>query len=146
MKSRVQAIAIIAAALAAPGFAMAQSTSAAQSQSQPSAPWYERFTFGTQRGEGANAWVPRSEAKSTLRLSPQSNWGVTFGLDDQRRLPTTAGTDQRRASAGAFYELRPGFRVGGSVELPTNSETRRQQRSEAVQRTPSVKIESAFKF
>ena len=104
------------------------------------APWYERFTFGSELDSGVNAWSPRGEPKATIRLNPRSRWGVTFGMQEQSQRPL----DRRNGgtSAGAFYDLTPKVRVGGQVTLPENG----LNNDELTTRSPSVKVESAFRF
>jgi hypothetical protein len=112
------------------------------------APWYERFTFGSEVRDGANAWVPRGESRAAV-VDSRSRWGVTFGVSQEPRasLAPRAGQSTARTSAGAFYQVSPKVRVGGAVTLPEEqlgvSARRDQQRRT---REPGVKIESAVRF
>lgn len=134
---------------AAPAFAQAQRASAPQAAAPAQAPWYERFTFGSEFNAGANAWVPRGEPKASVKVSPRSNWGVTFGLDNsQQQRPLDRALARRSgATAGAFYDVAPNIRVGGAVVLPEQRrELSREPRRDDRQREPGVKVESAFRF
>jgi hypothetical protein len=111
------------------------------------APWYERFTFGSERGAGANAWLPRGEPRASLRVSPRSKWGVTFGLDSQAERPIDRALRANPATAGAFYDVSPNLRVGGAVTLPESTrDLARTRKREDAAREPGVKVESAFRF
>ncbi|MCE2889525.1 MAG: NtrZ family periplasmic regulatory protein [Hyphomonadaceae bacterium] len=112
------------------------------------APWYERFTFGSEVRDGANAWVPRGELKAAVKVDPRSRWGMTFGVQQD---PTTAltprnGQNSGRTLAGAFYQVSPKFRVGGEVVVPNEQLGVSQSRERSQRREPGVKVESAFKF
>ncbi len=110
------------------------------------APWYERFTFGSEVRDGANSWLPRGETRASAVVS--SRWGVTFGVNQEARaaLAPRAGESSGRASAGAFYQVSPKFRVGGAVTLPDEQLGVSQRRDERKSREPGVKIESAVRF
>jgi hypothetical protein len=111
------------------------------------APWYERFTFGSELRDGANAWVPRGESR-TAAIVESSRWGVTFGVNQEPRAPLAprAGQSTTRASAGAFYQVSPKFRVGGAVTIPDEQLGVSERRNEKKAREPGVKVESAFRF
>ena len=132
------AAAIFAILVMASGDTMAQTRNA---NSPSTAPWYERFTFGSEIDSGVNAWTPRGEPKATIRVSPRSRWGVTFGMQEESQRPLDRRNGQ--TSAGAFYDLTPKFRVGGQVVLPQDGAT---NRTDSRSRAPSVKVESAFRF
>ena len=112
------------------------------------APWYERFTFGSELRDGANAWVPRGELKAAVKVDPRSRWGVTFGVQQDlgSALLPRAGQNAGRTSAGAFYQISPKFRVGGEVVVPNEQLGVSQNRAQSQRREPGVKVESAFKF
>lgn len=111
---------------------------------QSTAPWYERFTFGSEFDTGVNAWTPRGEAKAIIKVSPKSKWGVTFGLQEQPKRPD----DLRKgsASAGAFYEFTKNLRIGGQVILPEETINPIKKQKNEKDRGPSVKVESSFRF
>jgi hypothetical protein len=137
-------------ALAASGPAFARETRPAQAapaQQSAQAPWYERFTFGSELRDGANAWVPRGEAR-TAAVVNSSRWGVTFGVNQEARpaLAPRAGQSAARASAGAFYQVSPKIRVGGAVTIPDEQLGVSQRREERKTREPGVKVESAIRF
>lgn len=144
----VGAVAVVAFASCGPAIAREQRATVATPAPQTAqAPWYERFTFGSELRDGANAWVPRGEATSAI-VDSRSRWGVTFGVNQEPRpaLAPRAGQGNARASAGAFYQVSPKIRVGGAVTLPDAElgvSTRRDQRRV---REPGVKIESAVRF
>jgi hypothetical protein len=144
----VGCVAGIAFASCSPVFAGDQRPATATPAPQTTqAPWYERFTFGSELRDGANAWVPRGESTSAV-VDSRSRWGVTFGVNQEPRaaLAPRTGQSTARASAGAFYQLSPKLRVGGAVTLPDDQlgvSTRRDQRRT---REPGVKIESAVRF
>lgn len=132
------AAAVFAIVFVAGGDAMAQ----ARNAGAPSpAPWYERFTFGSEIDAGVNAWTPRGEPKATIRVSPRSRWGVTFGMQEESQRPLDRRNGQ--TSAGAFYDLTPKFRLGGQVVLPQDGAA---NGADSRGRAPSVKVESAFRF
>lgn len=152
-KFLVKAFVIAGVAFSAAGTAHAgprqNQPAAAQpaAQSSPShvaAPWYERFTFGSEIDPGVNSWTPRGEPKASIRVSPRSRWGVTFGLQEQSQRPN----DQRngQASAGAFYDVSPKIRVGTQVVVPQGAYGASEQERNNPRSKPSVKIESAFRF
>jgi hypothetical protein len=144
--------AVVAACVLMGSVAQAQTQRApapAQTAGPAEAPWYERFTFGSEFSAGANAWAPRGEPKASVQVSPRSRWGVTFGLgtQSQRPIDPTLGRGNR-TTAGAFYQISPKFRVGGAVVLPeeTRAVTPQGRRTEEAKREPGVKVESAFRF
>jgi hypothetical protein len=140
-------VAIVAFAACTPAFARDSRTTAATPAPQTTqAPWYERFTFGSELRDGANAWVPRSESRTSAVVS--SRWGVTFGVNQEPRAALTprAGQSETRASAGAFYQVSPKFRVGGAVTIPDDQLSVSQRRDDKKAREPSVKVESAIRF
>ena len=112
------------------------------------APWYERFTFGSEVRDGANAWVPRGELKAAVKVDPRSRWGMTFGVqqDPPTALTPRNGQNSGRTLASAFYQISPKFRVGGEVVVPNEQLGVSQNRDRSQRREPGVKVESAFKF
>ncbi len=131
--------AIVSAVLFTAGGACAQQNNSDRS----TAPWYERFTFGSEFKSNANAWTPRGETKATIKVSPKSKWGVTFGMEVQPSNPTDFNKGQ--TSAGAFYDFTKNFRIGGQVVVPEpqfmpNDPNKKKKNS------PGVKVESAFRF
>lgn len=133
----------------APAFARDQrAVPANATASAPQAPWYERFTFGSELREGANAWVPRADTRTDVRIDSRSRWGVTFGVNQEPRaaLVPRPGQANTRASAGAFFQVSPKLRVGGAVTLPESELSINRRREDAKQREPGVKIESAVRF
>ena len=112
------------------------------------APWYERFTFGSELRDGANAWVPRGELKAAVKVDPRSRWGMTFGVQQDATTAFTPrnGQNSGRTLAGAFYQVSPKFRVGGEVVVPNEQLGVSQSRERSQRREPGVKVESAFKF
>jgi hypothetical protein len=145
----VGCVAAIACASATPAFARDQRPVAPAATPQTAqAPWYERFTFGSELREGANAWVPRGESTAAI-VDSRSRWGVTFGVSQEPRgaLAPRAGQPATRASAGAFYQVSPKVRVGGAVTLPEDQlGVSAQRRNPNRTREPGVKIESAVRF
>ena len=142
-------VAVAAFAVCAPAFARDTRPAAASPTVQaPQAPWYERFTFGSELRDGANAWVPRGEARTSAVVDSRSRWGVTFGVNQEARaaLAPRAGQSTARASAGAFYQISPQFRVGGAVTIPDDQLGVSQRREDKKQREPGVKVESAIRF
>jgi hypothetical protein len=150
VKASAVSVLVLASVACAAGSAQAQaarSVPAPQPASlQAAAPWYERFTFGTESGSGANAWTPRAEQRSTLRVAPNSRWGLTFGMDPDAVRPT----DPRgqRTSAGVSYDISPRVRVGTEVTLPArgdqDADVRRRGQPRAEE--PGVRVRSAFRF
>ena len=125
------------------GFAAFFVAGTACAQSKPAAaPWYERFTFGSEYDSGVNAWSPRGETKANVKVSPKSRWGVSFGMQQ----PKQSLSDRRngQTSAGAFYDVNKNIRVGGGVVIPDSA--LEQDKKDKNKRGPSVKIESAFRF
>jgi hypothetical protein len=119
----------------------------AQSKNQNTrtvAPWYERFTFGSEFDSGVNAWSPRGESKATVKLSPKSKWGVSFGVQEASPLPN----DFRKAEAraGAYYDISKNIRVGGQVVLPEDALKIGKNKNNEKERGPGIKVESAFRF
>lgn len=157
MRHRVAlALAVAAAALAA-GTAQAQQArgslvGAGTQSEQGEAPWYERFTFGSQASTGPNARVPRAEPRASVRVAPQSRWSVTAGEDDQVAARLAPGSAVRLpgASAGVSYDVSPRARVGAAVTLPARPAATADERARSGNRReqaePGVKIESAFRF
>ncbi len=133
---------------------IADSASAQQrpnSQNNASSPWYERFTAGSETDTGVNSWVPRSEPKANIRISPRSRWGVSFGMQEQPQRPTDNRNGQ--VSVGSFYDVSPKIRIGTSVVLPEGSVSvgrdglrTSEQQLRNPRTAPSVKVESAFRF
>jgi hypothetical protein len=121
---------------------------AAANAGAPQAPWYERFTFGSEMRDGANAWVPRGEARTSAVVDSRNRWGVTFGVNQEARaaLAPRAGQSTARASAGAFFQVSPKFRVGGAVSVPDEDLGLSANRDKKKAREPGVKVESAFRF
>jgi hypothetical protein len=116
--------------------------------SAPQAPWYERFTAGSELRDGANAWVPRGETKAVV-VDSRNRWGVTFGVNQEPRAALAPRTSQStsRTSAGAFFQVSPKVRVGGAVTLPEEQlGVSPQRRDPSAKREPGVKIESAVRF
>ena len=157
--SRIWMAGLIAAVACATGgqvFARDQRTLASQVQSQvqsqanqpAQAPWYDRFTFGSELRDSTNAWVPRGEVKASVRIDPRSRWGVTFGAQQEARPALTPRTGQpaSRTTAGAFFQINPKLRVGGEVVLPDENLGVSQRREDTKRREPGVKVESAFRF
>lgn len=144
-KGLVLAILAAGVAFAAPAHAQNAARAAVPADSgRATAPWYERFTFGTETGESVNAWTPRGEPRASLRVAPQSRWGVSFGIDGA----SSALNDRRtgRPAAGAFYDLSPQVRVGGQVVLPERSRNAVEDRIDPRGSQPGVRVESAFRF
>ncbi|MCU0881625.1 MAG: hypothetical protein MUF14_03035 [Hyphomonadaceae bacterium] len=110
-----------------------------------SAPWYERFTFGSEASQSA---VPRAAPRSEVRVSPRSRWGVSFGVREEPSSTASRGRERARTdtSAGAFYELSPSVRVGGQVVVPNDAENAAWRNTEPRRRQPGLKVESAFRF
>lgn len=142
-------VAIAALAACGPAFARDSRTAVAVATPQTTqAPWYERFTFGSELRDGANAWVPRGESRTSAIVDSRSRWGVTFGVNQETRanLAPRAGQSTARASAGAFYQVSPKFRVGGAVTIPDEQLGVSQRREDKKPREPGVKVESAIRF
>jgi hypothetical protein len=139
--------AVIAFASCGPAFAGDQRATVTPAPQTAQAPWYERFTFGSELRDGANAWVPRGESTSVV-VDSRSRWGMTFGVNQEPRpaLAPRNGQSTARASAGAFYQVSPKFRVGGAVTLPDEQLGVSQTRNQRRVREPGVKIESAVRF
>lgn len=133
------------------GGAVAGQSAAPSGRADGEAPWYERFTFGSQSGSGPAARVPRAEPRASVRVAPQSRWSVSVGEDDQvaARLAPGAAARLPAASAGVSYDVSPRARVGAAVTLPVrpageaDRDLRSNRRSQAE---PGVKVESAFRF
>lgn len=145
----VGSVAVLAFASCGPAFARDARVAPASTTPQTTqAPWYERFTFGSELREGANAWVPRSDVRTDVKVDSRSRWGVTFGVSQEPRpvLGPRVGQNNARASAGAFFQVSPKLRVGGAVTLPDDQLNITRRREDAKQREPGVKIESAVRF
>ncbi len=134
---------ILSAACMSVAFAAGSAYADSKPVSHSAAPWYERFTFGSEFESGVNAWSPRSDAKASLKFSPKSKWGVTFGMKEQSQRPNDLQKGQ--TSAGAFYDLSKNFRIGGQVVLPQDNFSP-VDRNKKDKSGPSVKVESAFRF
>lgn len=139
----VSTLCIGAAFMASSAFADSK-PSVPRSNGQAAAPWYERFTFGSEVDSGVNAWTPRGESKASLKFSPKSKWGVTFGMQEPSR--GSSDLQKSQASAGAFYDFSKNFRVGGQVVMPQDALTPLSPIKKDKQSGPSVKVESAFRF
>ena len=142
-------IAVVALSTASVSHARdARSAPAASSSQSSQAPWYERFTFGSELRDGANAWVPRGESRTSAVVDARSRWGVTFGVNQEARaaLAPRAGQSTARASAGVFYQVLPKIRVGGAVTLSDEQLGVSQRRDARKSREPGVKVESAIRF
>jgi hypothetical protein len=137
-------LAIGVAMLATGAAAESPRAAASQAPQQSAAPWYERFTFGSETASSATRWVPRSDNLVSVPLSSRSRWGVTLGVTPQQRTPGAAGSDTSKVSAGAYYQLSPRVRVGGAVNLP--SAPREQEKQDPTAEGPGVRFESAFRF
>jgi hypothetical protein len=138
-----------ASAAIALGVVLCATPSLAQVASPPStttnAPWYERFTFGS---EQARTSVPRAAPRSDVRVSPQSRWGVSFGVQEEPTGPAMRSQqrERTRTSAGAFYEVSPRVRVGSQVVVPNQAEDEAWRANAPRRRQPGLKVESAFRF
>jgi hypothetical protein len=147
--SLIGCVAAIALASASPALARETRpvTSLPPATQTAQAPWYERFTFGSELREGANAWVPRGESTAAI-VDSRNRWGVTFGVNQEPRaaLAPRAGQSAGQASAGAFYQVSPKLRVGGAVTLRDEQLNAAQRRGQSRTREPGVKIESAVRF
>jgi hypothetical protein len=142
-------VALAASAACGPAFAReTRPTAVTPAPQTAQAPWYERFTFGSELRDGANAWVPRGESRTSAVVDSRSRWGVTFGVNQEARaaLAPRAGQSTSRASAGAFYQVSPKFRVGGAVTIPDEQLSVSQRRDDKKAREPGVKVESAIRF
>jgi hypothetical protein len=141
-------IALAAVAVCGPAFARDQRPVAPTTTQTPQAPWYERFTFGSELRDGANAWVPRGESRTSAIVDSRSRWGVTFGVNQDARaaLAPRPGQSTARTSAGAFYQISPKFRVGGAVTVPDEQLGVSGRTDVRKQREPGVKVESAIRF
>ena len=151
MKSQafVGLFSVVALAIAGPAFARDARTNSVVAAAQTTqAPWYERFTFGSELRDGANTWSPRGESRTAAIVDSRSRWGVTFGINQEARaaLAPRAGQSTARASAGAFYQVSPQFRVGGAVTIPDDELGLSLRRDTKRQREPGVKVESAIRF
>lgn len=143
MAVRVLLLAMCGAAVATA--ALAQPRAAGEQATQQSAaPWYERFTFGSETASSATRWVPRSENLVSVPLSARSRWGVSLGVTPQQANRGLASPDNSKVSAGAYYQLSPRVRVGGAVNLP--SAPREQEKQDPTSEGPGVRFESAFRF
>lgn len=116
-------------------------TACADAKNTASAPWYERFTFGSEFASGVNAWAPRADSRANVKVSPKSRWGLSLGVQPSRQNP--ADVRRGQTSAGAFYDVNKNIRVGGGVVIPDENAYRERNDDK---RKPSVKIESAFRF
>jgi hypothetical protein len=142
-------VVVLAIASCGPAFARDQrQNTVTTAPTAAQAPWYERFTFGSELRDGANAWVPRSELRTEAKVDSRSRWGVTFGVSEEPRpaLAPRPGQNNARASAGAFFQVSPKLRVGGAVTLPDERLNATRRREDTKQREPGVKIESAVRF
>ncbi len=145
MRLGVLAAAVFATALVAGGgTAFAQASGVVQRQDPAAtAPWYERFTFGSDPSLSTRA-APRADLRQAVPIAPRSRWALTLGLPAQSERPLA---QPGRASAGAFYQVSPRLRVGGEVSVPQDrgfSEKSRDPR--AKDEGPGVKVEGAFRF
>lgn len=141
----ILAAAMLGAALVAgAGSAHAQASGVVQRQDPAAtAPWYERFTFGSDPAL-SNRAAPRADLRPAVPITPRSRWGLTLGVPAQSERPLA---QPGRASAGAFYQVSPRLRVGGEVTVPQErgfSDKSRDPR--AKDEGPGVKVEGAFRF
>jgi hypothetical protein len=136
---------VAALAVATPLCAQTIAGKPAKPAAQSAAPWYERFTFGSDDSTNNSTFIPRSEPKVSLLLSPRSRWGFTVAtpIAPSPRYPNVAASVP--SSAGAFYQLTPRLRVGGGVTLPTEQFTPGGRVTSSA-REPGVKLESSLKF
>lgn len=152
LKNRfIEVLIAVSAVILVADSANAQQRPNNQNQNNAASPWYERFTAGSETDTGVNSWVPRSEPKANIRISPRSRWGVSFGMQEQPQRPTDNRNGQ--VSAGAFYDVSPKIRIGtavvlpdGSVSVGKNGLTTSEQQLRNPRTAPSVKVESAFRF
>lgn len=145
--AKLLSVVAVATAVCTGPFAYAQERVSAREPVSAPAPWYERFTFGTETSASTSISTPRAQPRSDLRVSPASRWGVSFGVQEDASQRVT-GTRQRsgQTAAGAFYEITPNVRVRGQVVVPSNAETEAWRRTEDTRRRPGLKVESAFRF
>ncbi len=153
---------IIALTIAAATLCVAPASAQAQNQSKSAAqarknnpintpatsgtPWYERFTFGSELDSGVNSWNNRSGPRATVKVSPRARWGVTFGANEQPQKPNlTTPTPNASTSAGAYIDVTKNIRVGGEVSVQEINEKNKDNRFNE-RKSPSVKVESAFRF
>jgi hypothetical protein len=145
--AKLLSVVVVATAVCSGPFAHAQERVNARDAATSSAPWYERFTFGTETSSSTSISVPRAQPRSDLRVSPGSRWGVSFGVQEDASQRSN-GQRQRsgQTTAGAFYEITPNVRVRGQVVVPSNAETEAWRRTDDNRRRPGLKVESAFRF
>lgn len=145
MRPGVLAALVFATALVAgSGTAFAQASGVVQRQDPAAtAPWYERFTFGSDPALSTRA-APGADLRPAVPITPRSRWGLTLGVPAQLDRPLA---QPGRTSAGAFYQVSPRLRVGGEVTVPQErgfSDKSRDPR--AKDEGPGVKVEGAFRF
>lgn len=109
-------------------------------------PWNRAFTVRDETREEERPIMPM---RSTgVAIPANSKWGVTVNLD----VKDTAFENMDRVSAGAYFDLSPRIRLGGSLSFGAPGDLRISTPRDRVlpvmpgENEPVVRIESSIKF
>ncbi len=111
-----------------------------------SLPWNRAFTVRDEAREEGHLVV--SARSSGVAIPANSKWGVTVNLDAKN--PSFDNMD--RVSAGAYFDLSPRVRLGGSFSFGAPGDLRISTPRDRTfprgpgENEPAVRIESSIKF
>lgn len=126
--SKRMVISLIGAALLASGASMAHAQVAGQTSD-----------FSVRSETSA---VQSSQGTKTLKWDTRKGrWGVSLNLEQR----VERDTQWNDVQAGAYFRVTPSLRVGGAVALG-EKETPAYKKTEPMDSSPRVKLETAFKF
>lgn len=109
-------------------------------------PWNRSFTVRDENREDIRPLVPT--LSSGVNIPASNKWGVTVNFD----IKDTAYQNMDRMSAGAYFDISPRIRLGGSLsfsapgDLRVSTPRNRLLPAAAGDSVPAVRIESSIKF
>lgn len=142
---RLPSILAIGAFFALAGPVMADETSVARA-ADSNLPWNRAFTIRDETREDDRSFIPLRS--NSLAIPASRKWGVTVNLD----LKDQTFENMDRMSAGAYFDLSPRVRLGGSLSFSAPGDLRvstprdRVLSITPIENEPAVRIESSIKF
>jgi hypothetical protein len=83
----------------------------------------------------------KASGKSLKWDTRRGRWGVTLNVDQ----PSARDAQLNDVQAGAYFRITPSLRVGGAVALGEEEQTA-YRKTQPLETTPRVRLETAFKF
>ena len=87
-----------------------------------------------------NQWGPQGTQKSIEFDAKKGKWGLKLDLEQT----TVRDMGWNDVGAGAYFKVTPSRRIGGGVSLNSANDELRAMAPQ--QRSPKVKLETAFRF